>query len=375
MEPVKCALLVLLGGAVAFAQDAAVTTKLDDYVSRRIARGEFSGTIVVRQRGRELYRRNAGMANYELGVPIVGATRFRVASITKSFTAAAIVLLEEKKQLSFDDPLSKFLPEFPNGQNITVRHLLLHRSGIGDAGPVEDPSRVYTLREAIERFRTQPPHFAPGTSGRYSGAGYILLAHVVEKVSGRTYGEFLRANLLQPLGMTATGNFTAAEIVPARAAGYLPGPPPGNVSNAFADDLSPYLGEGSLYSTADDLLRWLEATRNETRVPLSRLEYPYGWGRRTYFERPALEQSGLHRGFAAIILTYPAEQLDIVCLMNVHTGFFNDCARGVTAFASEQFLPKSGQGIQLLKLTPLAGFHPISNLRVRSVAPDVRSTR
>jgi CubicO group peptidase (beta-lactamase class C family) len=103
------------------------------------------------------------------------------------------------------------------------------------------------------------------------------------------------------------------------------------VLNTFPNDLSPYEGVGSIYSTSDDLLRWLEAVRTERLYPISQQSYPYGWGRRRYFDRPALEQSGLFNGFSSTILTFPAEKLDVVCLLNIQTGFFNSCGKDIAA--------------------------------------------
>jgi CubicO group peptidase (beta-lactamase class C family) len=197
--------------------DAAAKQKIRDYLEARESRGEFSGTVAVRLNGRELYRHSAGKADYELSALFTPKTKFRLASLTKSFTAVAVSLLLKQGALSLDDPLSKFLPEFPNGDQITVRHLLMHKSGIGQADPVSDPGQKFTLREAIERFRLKTPYFAPGTSDRYSNEGYILLAYIVEKASGKSYSEFLQSNIFDPLGLRDTGNFGSSKIVPNRA--------------------------------------------------------------------------------------------------------------------------------------------------------------
>src|SRR5262249_52037258 len=136
-------------------------------------------------------------------------TTFRVASLTKTFTAAATILLLNQGKLHLDDPLSRFLPDFPNGEHITVEHLLLHQAGVGTLDEPKFSHGALSLNTLVQQIKMQPPLFPPGTDGRYSNEGYLLLAAVIEKVSGMSYAEYLKRNIFDPLGMRSTGNFEA----------------------------------------------------------------------------------------------------------------------------------------------------------------------
>jgi uncharacterized protein (TIGR03067 family) len=302
--------------------------RVDAYFAPYVTSREFSGVILIARGDDILLRKAYGMANYELDVPNAPETKFRIASLTKSFTAAAIVMLKERGLLSFDDRLNKFLPDYPNGEKITVLRLLAHAAGV----PNPDYATVFykrlTLEELIDSFKRQPL-----TSGGYSSGGYVLLAGIVEKVAGQRYDDFLRRNIFEPLGMSNTGNFGQDTIVTGRASGYVAGPEPVGLENALVQSTSSLIGSGSLYSTVDDLFRWAKAVRSERLYKRSALKYPWGWGERNQFGHHYIEQSGLIPGFMSKLIVYFDEPVCVICLGNIQSGVFSLLEKDLTAIA------------------------------------------
>ena len=344
------------------AQTGAMTApraQVHEYLAGRAANGDFSGTVAVRQRGQSVYSESFGFSDFENRTPFTAGSRFEVASVTKTFTAAAISILLGQKRLSLDSTLDTFFPEFPRAREITVRHLLLHGSGVGELPSGPWLLERHSLQDVVREIGKQPFFFSPGTSDRYSNSGYILLAAVIERVSGKSYDDFLQEMLFRPLGMAETGNFSPQEIVRGRVHKYQPGPPPDLVWNLPVEDLSYTMGAGSASSTANDLLLWLRAARQHTLFSRPSGEYPYGWGKRTYFGRPAIEQTGLHSGASAAILTFPTEELDVVCLSNTETGFFTSCAKDVAAIvfgeAATPIVVRKNAGVSADKLRCFEG--------------------
>jgi len=178
--------------------------------------------LVVRE-GRVLFSRAAGMANIERGTPATLETRFRIGSVTKQFTAAAILRLQEQGELSLTDPLSTFFPDLPNADRITIHHLLTHTSGLHSytSKPdfIERVTKGISPEDLIAYFKDDPVDFEPGQRWSYCNSGYFLLGQIVAQVSGREYGEFLRTEFFQPLGMSHTGVFVRGRDIGPEAAG------------------------------------------------------------------------------------------------------------------------------------------------------------
>lgn len=249
-------LTILAIGAPARAQDA---DRMDAVIRDAVAREEFSGSVLVARGDQVLLDRGYGFANREWEIPNAGDTKFRLASVSKQFTAVAILLLQERGSVDLDAPVKTWLPDAPaSWDGVTVRHLLTHTSGIPDLTRFEDfeasKTRPATLPDLIARFRDQPLAFQPGERWSYSNSGYILLTAIVEKASGQAYADFVAEALFRPLGMTDTGYDSHAAILPRRASGYAP-TAEGYV-NADYVDMSIPQGAGSLYSTTRDLLKW-----------------------------------------------------------------------------------------------------------------------
>jgi CubicO group peptidase (beta-lactamase class C family) len=296
--------------------------RLDGLIDPYVRAGDFAGVVLIARGDKVLARKAYGLADFETKKPVDTGLAFRIASLSKTFTAAAIEMLIEQGQLNLTDPVSKFVSDVPYGDRITVRHLLLHRSGVGT---LSDPALVtscHTPAELVAHLKKAKPEFEPGTSSQYSNTGYVLLAHIVEKASGSRYADFLRDRVFQSLGLKRTAAVCQDWRGIPHARGHYAGGP-GGVTPVPVDEAA-WDGAGSIVSTADDLWAWLRALAADRLIRFHALEYPYGWGKRNYSGRPLVEQSGELHGFISHMALYSGEQkLCFVVLSNVESGFFN----------------------------------------------------
>jgi CubicO group peptidase (beta-lactamase class C family) len=315
-----------------------LTPKLDAYLAPIVRSKDLNGVVLVAKGDKVLFEKAYGLANVELNAPLTARSRFRIASVTKTFTAAAISILAERGKLSYDDPLSKYIPDFPSGDKIEIRHLLGHASGVGESD--SPPCSSATLDDLVREIASKKLAFEPGTKSRYSNAGYALLARVVERASGMTWAEFLEAEIMKPLSLSETRADTESSILPRRVSGYVPGPGASGVLNARCQGAWAAYGSGALVSSASDLYRWARAVRNETLFKRSKLEFPFGWGPRKYFDRAAIEQSGIMNGTSSYVAAYLDDDLYVVVLSNVQSGMLTAIGKGIAAVALGAEAPK-----------------------------------
>lgn len=245
-----------LASRPATAQDAA---RMDQVIRASSDADAFSGAVLVARDGRILLDQGYGLANREWNIPNDGDVKFRLGSLSKQFTAVAVMLLNQQGKLDLDAPIKTWLPDAPAAWDaITPRHLLSHTAGVPNFTALSDfaaqKTLPATLPQLIARFRDRPLDFAPGTRFAYSNSGYVLLSAIIEAASGQTYADFVAANLFQPLGMSDSGYDRHDVILPRRASGYAPGAE--GVVNADYVDMSIPTGAGALYSTTRDLLKW-----------------------------------------------------------------------------------------------------------------------
>jgi CubicO group peptidase (beta-lactamase class C family) len=225
--------------------------------------------VAVMRKGAMIYSKGFGLANLETGTPVSPTSVFRIGSVTKQFTAAALLQLQEAGRLSVDDKLAKFLPEVPRANDITLRQMLTHTSGIGnytDTGKVEiflQRSRTdYDQAALLKAMLGTDPMFIgePGAQWEYSNTAFVLLGIVIEKVTGKPYAETFKPNLFARAGLTRTAVDDDAEVVPGRASGYSPNPTSASgFENASYISMTYPGAAGSLRSTAEDLCHWHEA--------------------------------------------------------------------------------------------------------------------
>lgn len=298
------------------------------------ATGPGAAVLVV-QDGKTLLRKGYGMAEIELGVPVAPDMVFRVGSVTKEFTAACILRLVEEGRLALDDPIGKYLPDFPSGgRRVTIEQLLTHTSGIRSYTDIpgwfgarmkEDRSP----REVEALFDGEPFDFAPGEGWHYDNSGYVLLGEILEKVTGKPYADLVTETIFRPLGMNDTRYGSDAPIVPGRVAGYVK-TPNGIVNAPFLSMTQPYAA-GALVSTVDDLARWHRALdagavlkpesvrRMWTPVRLpdgTDTRYGLGWMIWSLDGHPVVEHGGGINGFQTANLRLPDERIYVAVLSN-----------------------------------------------------------
>jgi CubicO group peptidase (beta-lactamase class C family) len=222
--------------------------RIDDLIQPIARDGRFSGVVIASQNGTVIYEKAFGMANAELKVPNVLGSRIGIASITKPMTGIILIRLIEEQKLSLDDKLSKFIPDFPNGDKITVAMLSQHRSGIRHRVMQDtEESRVYTSAEMIEKVKASTLAFEPGAREMYSSGGYAVLARVLEIASGQSFSQLLQKYVFDPGQMTDTINWSGPTIIERRTQEYVCDS--SGYTNAAAKDYSFLIGAGSVVST------------------------------------------------------------------------------------------------------------------------------
>jgi CubicO group peptidase (beta-lactamase class C family) len=341
-EPRPAGPLVIGALLLAFATRSApaqpATNRFDEQVHAYVRNGDFSGSVLVGKGGRVLFQKSYGMANREWGIPNTEKTKFHIASVTKTFTAAAIVMLQQQGKLKLSDPLSKYVPGYLNGDRITIEQMLSHTSGLPDYYSLpEYAAKKYqrvTLPELIAWVKTKPLDFLPGSKSAYSNTGYGFLAFIVEQASGKTYDRFITDEILKPAGMKDTGTFRDEPLIPERACGYQPALGEPGLRNAPSYDKTILTGSGSLYSTSGDLYSWYRTIQARRLFDIEKLAYPYGWGvRETKSRHHSIEQSGRDPGFASHISIFLDDQLVVIVLGNLEDAAVNGMADDLAALA------------------------------------------
>ncbi|HTQ64746.1 MAG TPA: serine hydrolase domain-containing protein [Puia sp.] len=304
----------------------ATNAKLDTLISAYAHQKAFNGTVLVAQKGKILFEKGYGYKNKSEGTFNDVNTIFQIGSITKQFTSTIILQLAEKKQLNLQDRLSKYFPDFPKGDSITIEHLLTHTSGIynytNDGDFMKKNSEKPISRDSlIARFKNKPLDFGPGTNWSYSNSGYILLGAIIEKVTGKSYFRVVRENIFRPLGMDHSGfDFTDLKS-PDRAIGYSR-----DFSMAVGIvDSSVSFAAGSIYSTVGDLYKWDRALYTGAVVSRASLEkafteykssYGYGWFIRDAFGKKTVGHPGGITGFSSFMMRVPEDETFVILLSN-----------------------------------------------------------
>ncbi len=311
-----------------------LTAEYDKMLSDQFKAGETGCAALVAMNGQVIYRKAFGMADLELNVPMQPEMVFRIGSITKQFTAIAILQLMEQGKLSLQDEITRFIPDYPmQGHSITVEHLLTHTSGIKSYTNVPEFQKFIRTdmksEEVIDLIKSKPMEFAPGTKWNYNNSGYFLLGYIIEKVSGKTYQEYLQENFFSPLGMTSSCYGNDTEIIKWRASGYQPGKE-GAVNSDFMSMLLPYAA-GSIMSTVDDLYKWNRAVHSYKLVKKETLDmahtayklkdgkstgYGYGWSLSELQGNPTIEHGGGINGYLTSSVYLPDEDVFVALFSN-----------------------------------------------------------
>ncbi|HXE55777.1 MAG TPA: serine hydrolase [Tepidisphaeraceae bacterium] len=324
------------------AQGSEAPPTLDRQVDALFAGSVHSDTpgaaVLVARNGKIAFEKGYGLANVDASTPITCDTRFRIGSITKQFTAAAVLRLAEQGRLRIDDPLSRFVPDWPRGNQVTLRHLLTHSSGIhnftakpGFAVHVREP---ISLEKLVASFKNDPYDFNPGEKYSYSNSGYVLLGWIIEKVSGESYETYLRKTFFEPLGMKDTGVYPSGGGLPKEALGYSF--ENGAIHRAVDWDMSNVATAGEIYSTAHDLFRWNEALFSQKVISARSMHdaftvgvlkdddpthpqdtgYGLGWTIDRLNGAREISHGGELAGFGSYLLRLPDYNLTVVVLLN-----------------------------------------------------------
>lgn len=342
-----------------------ITLRVEEYMNAAMRINRFSGAVLLARDGQPIVSRGYGMANLEHGVPNTPQTVFRVGSVTKQFTGMAVVLLQERGKLSVNDPICKYLPDCPSAwQPITIKNLLTHTAGIPNYTEFPDFMKTAavdtTAAELTTRFRDKPLQFALGEKYAYSNSGYYLLGVIIERASGKSYGDFLQENIFAPLGMKQAGYDSAVRIIKDRAAGYA------RTSDGFINaapiSMTTAFAAGALYSTVEDLLLWDQALYTEKLVSRKSLDeaftpfksnYGYGWSIGKRHDRQVIAHGGGIFGFSAYIARYPADRVTVVVLSNVEGAPSGEIANSLSAivFGAKYEIPAERKEVQVAAKT------------------------
>lgn len=332
----RMAWIALLVALTSWSQPwSATETPYQEILDAAYSADEPGASAIVARGDEILFLGARGSANLEHGTPIEPNMVFRLGSITKQFTSAAIMILVEQGKLALDDPLTKFLPDYPEvGKSVTVEHLLTHTSGIvsytGIPGYMQtEIIKVRNVDEMVAVFKDLPIEFAPGEQFAYNNSGYVLLGAIIEKVSGLSYEEFIQQKIFDPLGMTRSYYDNHARIIPDRVSGY--GGAPGEYRNARYLSMTQPYAAGSLLSTVEDLLRWNTALFGGELISQASLKkmttpyelssggpnsYAYGLSVTDVRGQHTLSHGGGINGFSTYGLYIPEAKIFVAVLSN-----------------------------------------------------------
>lgn len=309
-------------------------SKIDSILLKEFNDSNGPGCVfMVAQGGRIIYQKAFGKANLELNVNLNTDDVFQLGSMTKQFTAVAVLMLEQQGKLSVKDPVSKYIPDYPEGSKITIHHLLTHTSGIKDFTKMKSlPSiakKEMTPKMMVDFFKNEPGDFAPGERFDYNNSGYVLLGYIIELVSGDTYESFIKKNIFDKVGMSQSGYANDSKVIYKRAYGYQK-KEQGYVNKSVISFTVPF-SSGSLMSTLNDMLKWQNALNQnvllnaeETQKAFSKyklnngdeFDYGYGWHIKKIDGTPTREHGGSIFGFKTMGVYIPEMDVYVLGLSN-----------------------------------------------------------
>lgn len=311
-----------------------LSAEFDKMLSEQFKPAGPGATALVARNGQVIYRKAFGMANVELDVPMQIDNVFRIGSISKQFTAVAILQLMEQGKLDVKDDIKKYIPDYPtHGYSITIEHLLTHTAGTKSYTDMKDfmerMRKDVTPAEMIDHFKGEPMEFAPGTKWNYNNSAYFLLGYIIEKLSGKTYPQYVEENFFKPLGMASSLYGDDAKIVKKRAGAYAKAN--NGVENAAYLSMTQPYAAGSLQSTVDDLFKWHKALHSYKLLKKETLEkafvkyklssgketnYGYGWFLGQIMGSPTIEHGGGINGFLTMSIYLPREDVFVAVFSN-----------------------------------------------------------
>ena len=316
-------LLLLLPYSVSAGKS--LTALLDKYMTAQEEVNGFSGTILIAKRGKVIYEKAFGLADKELNVKNSLGSLYQIASLTKQFTASAILQLAENDKLSLNDKLDKYFPSFPKGDSITIHMLLNHTSGLKTTGDIDGFIEAFKLTKdsMLALIQKQPLVFSPGTSWKYSNCGYYLLGMIIERVTNQSYSDYLLGNIISKAKLKNTFVNRWDTILANRVKGYEK-TATGWRNNSFYTMENPY-SAGAMISTVEDLYKWNYALFSNKIISVASVKkmtmpyqnnYGYGIVIDTFMSHRRIWHNGQLRGFTSYLGTFPGDSVSIVLLSN-----------------------------------------------------------
>lgn len=309
---------------------------LDQLLHQRFDKNQAGIAVMVVKEGKLLYKKGVGMANADTKEPLSSQSNFRMASVSKQFTAMCIMLLAKQGRLSYDDNLLRFFPDFEAtvGEKIKVRHLLTHSSGIWDyenSLPEERTAQILDAEVVAMLSKETRTYFEPGTTFRYSNSGFCVLEQIVEKASGMSYVDFITKHIFKPLGMSSTRIYEAGKSIPHRAMGYAKNKQ-GALIASDQSITSATKGDGCVYTSLEDYYKWYNGLINNKLISLeielkkvaiqlpspSQGQYGLGWFfQKNETEPLALYHTGSTCGFSNGVLVVPSRKYLFLYFSNI----------------------------------------------------------
>lgn len=385
----KSALILLLSlSFVASVSSQNLEANIDEIVSTMYTPDGTGISLLVAKDGKTIYKKAFGKANLELDVPMTTDNVFELASITKQFTAVSTLMLQEEGKLDLQDPITKFIPDYPtNGKTITVHHLLNHTSGIKSYTDMptfmSDARKDMTVDELIAVFKDEPMDFDPGEKFHYNNSGYILLGKIIEVVTGQSYEDFVEKNIFEKLGMSNSRYGSKKELIKNRARGYQP---QGNgYRNADYLSMSLPYAAGSLMSTVDDMLKWQNALREYKLIKKTSFEkaingsklnsgediaYGYGLSKGEVRDAKGYAHSGGIFGYSTNGIYLIEEDVYVIALSNCSCKSVGEITEKVAALTIGKPFPNYKDAITLSedKLKQWVGAYEFEDGAIRHIA-------
>ncbi|AXG70187.1 penicillin-binding protein 4* [Kordia sp. SMS9] len=380
-----CVILFMAIPLATFAQS--IENQIDQLMSDQYKKEASGATILVAKDGKVIFRKAYGKANLELDIDMIPENIFEIGSITKQFTAVGILMLLEEGKLSLEDEITKYIPDYPTQDTkITIHHLLTHTSGIKSYTSM-DSLREYARKdisptELIDAFKNEPMDFKPGEQFRYNNSGYALLGYIIEKITGKTYEEFVQKRIFDKVKMKNSYYGSKSKLIKNRAYGYQERKN-GYVNADYISMKVPYAA-GSLMSTVDDLYKWNTAIRNHKLISKestkkaftnykidngNNISYGYGWFMARIQDVPVIEHGGGIFGYTSQGMYVPSENVYVIILTNCDCISPTDIAYKIAAVTIGKSVPKVSDAITLNKeqLQKWVGAYKFSDGTIRFI--------
>ncbi|AWE07325.1 serine hydrolase [Lysinibacillus sp. 2017] len=342
--------------------------------------GYLNGSILVASKGNILENKGFGYANIEHAIPNSKSTKYRIGSLSKAFTAYAIFQLLDRGKLNINDMISKYIDNYPVGENISIYHCLTNTSGIPNYTSFRDfwsstmrlPS---SLKQLIDTFKDQPLNFKPGEQFEYSNSGYAILTAIIEQVSGLSYSNYMREEIFIPFGMKNTGCDDGRKIIPELASGYSLWE---ETIHAEYTDMSFPLGSYGLYSTTEDLYIWDQTLKNSNLLNDNLMtkmftphysSYASGWVVSEILSRKCIHHFGDLSGYCSSFLRFIDEEVTVIFLSNLNITPVSHLTKEVAkvVFDEEVTLPRPLESIQLKNPPKIVGEYQFENDQSKKV--------